>query len=88
MPPDVKAVLARLRDERGLGDRVVLAREAADLMSRSMNELEHAYERLNQTEDLLSCALAHLEGDPGYANKDAILGDLRAYFEARKKRTL
>lgn len=49
-----------------------------------MTELEQAYERINQAEDLLGCALAHLEGDPCYANKAAIVGYLQAYFDARK----
>jgi hypothetical protein len=49
-----------------------------------MTELEQAYERINQLEDLLGCALAHLEGDPCYGNKTAIIGYLQAYWDARK----
>ncbi len=46
--------------------------------------LDEACERLNMAEDLLGCALAHLEGDPCYHNKQAIIGYLTAYFEFKK----
>jgi hypothetical protein len=46
--------------------------------------IEEACERLNMAEDLLGCALAHLEGDPGYASKQAIIDYLTAYFDFRK----
>lgn len=50
------------------------------------DELARAYERINQLEDLANCALAHLEGDPGYASKPTIIAYLQAYFAERKQR--
>lgn len=47
---------------------------------------EEAYERINVLEDLLGCALAHLDGDPCYANRETIRAYLQAYFDARKAR--
>jgi hypothetical protein len=52
-------------------------------MRKSMT-IDEAYERLNMAEDLLGCALAHLEGDAGYANKQAIIDYLQAYFYFNK----
>lgn len=42
---------------------------------------DEACERLNMAEDLLGCALAHLKGDPCYANKHVIIDYLQAYFD-------
>lgn len=50
------------------------------------DELEQAYENINQLEDLLSGALAHLSGDPDYTNKVAVLAELQVYSDARKHR--
>lgn len=49
-------------------------------------DLEEAWERINVLEDLLADALAHLEGDPDYRNKEAVAAELRAYFDERKAR--
>lgn len=53
-------------------------------MTEREPELEEAYERINVLEDLLSCALAHLDGDPCYANSEVVRQYLRAYVDARK----
>lgn len=45
---------------------------------------DEASERLNMAEDLLGCALAHLKGDPCYANKHVIIDYLQAYFDFKK----
>lgn len=51
---------------------------------RCETELEETYERLNMAEDLLACALSHLEGDPCYPSKLAIIDYLKSYFEFTK----
>lgn len=55
-------------------------------MTQRAPELEMAYERINQLEDLLGEALDCLDGVPGYANTDAIRAEIRAYFDERRKR--
>lgn len=50
-------------------------------MPRRLND--ETCELLNMAEDLLGCALAHLEGD-GYANKQVMIDYLRAYFDFKK----
>jgi hypothetical protein len=57
-----------------------------DAPSLTCREAEALYERINRAEDLLGIALSHLDGEPEYANKQAVINYLRAYFDARKAR--
>lgn len=50
-------------------------------------ELDGAYESVNQTEDLLGDVSCYLSGDPNYDRaRPGITENIKAYFDARKKR--
>lgn len=55
-------------------------------MTERDTELERAYERINQLEDLLGDAFAYIAGNPEYENARAgIITDINAYFDARRR---
>jgi hypothetical protein len=56
----------------------------ADVLADAFAALRAKHERLNMAEDALAYALAHLEGEPGYAHKQSVIDYLKAYFVLKK----
>ena len=77
------SIWARVPMELGSPVQILDPSEIEANREREIRYLDEI-ERLNMAEDLLGCALSHLEGDPCYANKQAIIDYLKAYFDFKK----
>lgn len=48
--------------------------------------VDEACERLNMAEDLLGDALGYLDGNEGGVDRQAVIDELKAYFDFKKSR--